>query len=104
MKINMSVWITEILSYDDVIANERYVLPNINCIATMQSSLRNHLHANLTPCITPFIDRFFQTDNIYQNVPPGTVVDDVITHYKIQDFYLVSHKGVNYQILIINSE
>ena len=29
MKINMSVWITEnsnILSYDDVVANERYLL------------------------------------------------------------------------------
>ena len=51
MKINMSVWITEnsnILSYDDVIANERfvkYITANFS-----KHTMMNALH--LTPLIT----------------------------------------------------
>lgn len=33
-------------------------------------------------------------NSLYENIPPGTVVDSVITHPKEFDFYLCSHWGV----------
>ncbi|XP_019433398.1 PREDICTED: protein argonaute 7 [Lupinus angustifolius] len=35
-----------------------------------------------------------QNHSMYENIPPGTVVDSVITHPKEFDFYLCSHWGV----------
>nr|ACN79520.1 reduced leaflet 3 [Lotus japonicus] len=35
-----------------------------------------------------------QNNFLYENIPPGTVVDSVITHPKEFDFYLCSHWGV----------
>lgn len=38
--------------------------------------------------------RLFRCDPDHENIPPGTVVDTVITHPKEFDFYLCSHLGV----------
>jgi len=63
------------------------------------------LNANYRPGITFLVvqkrhhTRFFPTrredeDGKNRNVPPGTIVDTVITHPKEMDFYLVSHASL----------
>ncbi|KAH6782905.1 hypothetical protein C2S52_007864 [Perilla frutescens var. hirtella] len=38
--------------------------------------------------------RFFQSNSPYNNVPPGTVVDNGVCHPRNHDFYLCAHAGM----------
>ncbi|XP_050237879.1 protein argonaute 7 [Mercurialis annua] len=49
-------------------------------------------HTRLFPCETDVAS--FQNQFNDENIPPGTVVDSVITHPREFDFYLCSHWGV----------
>ncbi|XP_073300059.1 protein argonaute 7-like [Primulina huaijiensis] len=66
--------------------------PNYNPRITFAVVQKRH-HTRLFPCDQT--DPSF-TENHFsdENVPPGTVVDTVITHPKAFDFYLCSHWGV----------
>ncbi|OAY50078.1 protein argonaute 7 [Manihot esculenta] len=50
-------------------------------------------HTRLFPCETD-LSSSIQDQFYNENIPPGTVVDTVITHPKEFDFYLCSHWGV----------
>lgn len=51
-------------------------------------------HTRLFPFETDRSSTQNQNHFLYENIPPGTVVDSVITHPKEFDFYLCSHWGV----------
>lgn len=64
--------------------------PGYNPPITFSVVQKRH-HTRLFPCPTDssFHDRFSD-----ENIPPGTVVDTMITHPREFDFYLCSHWGV----------